>query len=95
MGGGLVEIKCVKFNTHFERLVKGGFDTSYQWQIRGLMWVYDRPWCDFVSYCPDFPINKQLYVFRVERDLVIESAMTERLKQFKNQVEYFTTILNQ
>lgn len=92
---GLIEIKCVKYSTHFERLIKGGFDTAYQWQIRGQMWLYDAPWCDFVSYCPDFPINKQLYVYRVERDPQLEQQMVNRLKAFKNQVEYFTTILNQ
>jgi hypothetical protein len=42
---GLIEIKSVKYTTHFERLVKGGYDTAYQWQIRGQMWLYDRDWC--------------------------------------------------
>ena len=92
---GLIEIKCVKYSTHFERLVKGGFDTAYQWQIRGQMCLYDAPWCDFVSYSPDFPVNKQLYVFRIERDLILEDQLLDRLKSFKKQVEYFTTILNQ
>lgn len=94
-GGGLIEIKCVKYSTHFERLVKGGYDTAYQWQIRGNLWLYDQPWCDFVSYCPDFPINKQLYVYRVERDLAVEAGMISRLKQFKNQVGVYTSILDQ
>ena len=35
VGDGLIEIKCVKYNTHFERLVKAGYDTAYQWQIQG------------------------------------------------------------
>lgn len=94
-GGGLIEIKCVKYSTHFERLMKGGYDTAYQWQLRGNMWLYDQPWCDFVSYCPDFPINKQLYTFRVERDLAVEASMISRLKQFTNQVQMYTAILNQ
>ena len=94
-GGGLIEIKCVKYSTHFERLIKGSYDTAYQWQLRGNMWLYDQPWCDFVSYSPDFPVNKQLYVFRVERDKAAEASMISRLKQFSNQVEYFTAILNQ
>ena len=92
---GMIEIKCVKFNTHFERLIKGGYDTAYQWQIRGQMWLYDRDWCDFVSYCPDFPHNKQLYVFRVARDKAEEDHMRVRLDQFVSQVDTYINILEQ
>ncbi len=92
---GLIEIKSVKYNTHFERLVKGGFDTAYQWQIRGQMWLYDRDWCDFVSYCPDFPHNKELYIYRVERDQEEEKRMIERLNEFADKVDYYTNLLEQ
>ena len=92
---GMVEIKCPKYTTHFERLIKGGIDPKYQWQIRGQMWVYDRPWCDFVSYCPDFTQRKRLYVCRVERDLVEEGRMVARLKEFVEQVDLFIKILEQ
>lgn len=95
LGGGLIEIKCVKYSTHFERLVKGGYDTAYQWQIMGQMYLYDALWCDFVSYCPDFPVNKQLYTFRVERDQILEDTMLDRLKAFKNKVDEYTKILEQ
>jgi putative phage-type endonuclease len=92
---GLIEIKCVKYSTHFERLIKGGFDTAYQWQIRGQMYLYDAPWCDFVSYCPDFPVNKQLYVYRVARDPQLEQQLVARLNAFKHHVKSYTQILNQ
>ena len=92
-GPGLVEFKYVKYNTHFERLLKGGFDTAYKWQINGQMWVYDRPWCDFVSYCPDFPPEKQLYVFRVERNLEEELIMIKRLGLFASEVDHYTKVL--
>ena len=92
---GLIEIKCVKYNTHFERLIKGGFDTAYQWQLRGQMWLYDRNWCDFVSYCPDFPQRKQLYIYRVERDQDLEGDMIDRLKEFAEIVDKYINILEQ
>jgi len=92
---GLIEIKSVKYSTHFDRLVRGGFDTSYQWQIRGQMWLYDRSWCDFVSYCPDFPINKQLYIFRVDRDAEQEEKLIGRLKEFEKTVQSYINILEQ
>lgn len=94
-GEGLIEIKCPKFNTHFETIRKGGFDTSYQWQIRGQMWLYDRPWCDFVSYCPDFPLNKQLYIFRVTRDMEEEKKLIGRLNEFASKVDEYIKILEQ
>jgi len=92
-GEGLIEIKSVKYSTHFERLVKGGYDRAYQWQMRGQMWLYDKPWCDFVSYCPDFPVNKQLYIFRVERDQEEEGKLIARLTEFESTVQYHINIL--
>ena len=86
---GMIEIKCPKFSTHMEWIVKGGYDLKYQWQIRGQMYIYDRPWCDFVSYCPDFPTDKQLYTFRVERDRDQEAVMIERLNEFVTVVDSY------
>jgi putative phage-type endonuclease len=91
---GIVEIKCVKYNTHFKRLLQGGYDTAYQWQIRGQMWLYDVDWCDFVSYCPDYPEDKQLYVYRVKRSLTEEATMITRLEKFTHQVDEFVKVLN-
>jgi len=91
---GVIEIKCVKYNTHFKRLMEGGYDSSYQWQMRGQMWLYDVDWCDFISYCPDVPLNKRIHIYRVERDLVVEGSMVARLKDFINQVDVYTAILN-
>jgi len=90
---GMIEIKCPKFTTHFERIIKGGYDLKYQWQIRGQMYIYDRPWCDFVSYCPDLPADKQLYVYRVERDLKDEKIMIDRLNDFISVVDTYTNDL--
>ena len=59
------------------------------------MWLYDKPWCDFVSYCPDFPVNKQLYIFRVDRDAEEEKRLIARLKEFEQTVESYINILEQ
>ncbi len=92
---GMIEIKCPKYSTHFDSLIKGGYDLSYQWQIRGQMWLYDKEWCDFVSYCPDLPHNKQLYIFRVERDRGEEAKLIGRLNEFAKQVNTYINILEQ
>ena len=72
---GCIEVKTVIYNQHFKRLEKGGIDTAYKWQIQGHLWVGEREWCDFISYCPEMPESKKLYVHRVERD----EDMIERL----------------
>lgn len=92
-GEGLIEIKCPKYSTHFETIIKGGYDSAYKWQIAGQMWLYDRPWCDFVSYCPEFPESKKLYIFRVERDNEVESRLIARLNEFITVVDDYTNKL--
>ena len=81
---GVLEIKCVEFSSHFKVLKKGGYDTSYKWQIHNHIWTSNRKWCDFVSFCPDFPEEKQIYIFRVERDEEIIKQMKERYEQFED-----------
>lgn len=83
---GMIEIKSVVYNVHFDRLKKGGINNAYEWQIVGAMWQYNRSWCDFVQFCADFPSHKQLYVFRVERDLEREQRLLERLGKFNELV---------
>jgi hypothetical protein len=90
---GGIEIKSVKYNTHFERLRKGGFDTTYKWQIIGNIWLYNLEWIDFVSYCPDFPDHKQLYIFRVHRDKEQVEALKDRLRRFKMLLDDYKEVL--
>ena len=92
-GDGLIEIKSPKYSTHFNTLIKGGYDSVYQWQIRGQMWLYNRDWCDFVSYCPDFPQNKQLYIFRVDRDEELEKRLIVRLNELADVVDFHINVL--
>ena len=37
-------------------------------QIQGQMWVCEKKWCDFVSYCPDIKCKFPLLIDRVMRD---------------------------
>jgi hypothetical protein len=65
---GVIEIKSVIATTHFETLRRGDFDPSYKWQLIGHLDCTGREWVDFVSYCEDFPDEKQLIVHRLHRD---------------------------
>lgn len=90
---GMIEIKSVLYSTHFKRFIDGGYDTTYQWQIQGNMWIYDRQWCDYVSYCPEFPTHKQLYVFRVQRDEEKIEALKTRLNEFKGLINQYKELI--
>jgi len=67
-GDGVIEIKSVIAPTHYATLLRGSFDPAYRWQLVGHLDCTGRDWVDFVSYCADFPDDKQLIVHRVTVD---------------------------
>lgn len=76
---GVVEIKSVTAPIHYATLRRGSFGPSYRWQLIGHLDCTERQWVDFVSYCSDFPVEKQLIVHRLHRaDCELEIA---RLRQ--------------
>tara|TARA_R110000822_G_scaffold80191_2_gene191243 strand:- start:11983 stop:12591 length:609 start_codon:yes stop_codon:yes gene_type:complete len=91
---GCVEVKGVIQNTQWERLKKGGYQTAYKWQIQGHIWLGEKEWCDFISFCPEMPQSKQLYTFRVDRDNDMIDRMKSRLKEFVKEVDKNVKILN-
>lgn len=90
---GCIEIKCVVPNTHWDRIIKGGYNLSYKMQIQGHLYVGNKQWCDFVQYCPEFPEHKQLYIHRVYVDNDLQSKLIERLEQFELKIQEFEKIL--
>lgn len=92
---GVIEIKSVIAKTHYATMRRGGFDPSYKWQLVGHLDCTGREWVDFVSYCADFPNDKQLIVHRLHRkDCADElQRLQERRGQFLLLVnETLTTI---
>jgi hypothetical protein len=65
---GVIEIKSVIASTHYETLKRGSFDPAYRWQLAGHLDCTDRKWVDFVSYCSEFPEDKQLIFYRYDRE---------------------------
>jgi hypothetical protein len=65
---GVVEIKSVIAKTHYATLRRGSFDPAYRWQLVGHLDCTQRDWVDFISYCSDFPPNRQLITYRLYRD---------------------------
>lgn len=64
---GVIEIKSVIAKTHYATLRRGSYDPAYRWQLIGHLDCTGRDWVDFVSYCSDFPEDKQLLPYRVWR----------------------------
>lgn len=89
---GMIEIKSVLYNTQFAN-IQSGYDLSYKWQIQGNLWVYDRKWCSFVSYCPEFSKNKKLHIYRVNRDEEMIAKLKLRLEEFQGLIGKYSYIL--
>lgn len=66
---GIVEIKCPEPHTHLRYLTSKGLAwKAYRWQCQGMMWATGRDWLRFVSYCADFPTDKQLRIELIKPD---------------------------
>lgn len=63
---GTLEIKAKLAHLQLEVLLGETVPPSHMAQIQGQLWVAEREWCDFVSYCPRLPLFTKR-VFRDER----------------------------
>lgn len=70
---GMLEIKTKLAHLHLDVLLGDCVPSEHLAQIQGQLWVAEREWCDFVSYCPKLP----LFVKRVHRD----EAYIERIRK--------------
>ena len=85
---GVLEIKSVIASTHYATLLRSSYDPSYRWQLIGHLDCTKRDWVDFASYCSDFPIGKQLIVYRLFKDNVVGelAQLNERRELFLEMV---------
>lgn len=79
---GLVEIKCPKTATHLATLSGAPIDRKYLLQMHWQMICCERDWCDFVSFDPRLPVEMQMHIQRVERDVTLTSEITEAAERF-------------
>lgn len=86
---GVIEIKSVIASVHYTNIKRQSVDPAYKWQCIGNVKFTGKDWLDFVSYCSEFPQDKQLFIHRIEaKDLSVEFKMIdERIEEFKNLVE--------
>lgn len=86
---GVIEIKSVIDTTHYANIKRGSIDPSYKWQVIGHLDCTGREWCDFISYCAEFPETSQLIAYRIYRKDVIEEIkmLSERRKLFNDLIK--------
>lgn len=100
IGKNTIEIKCPTPGIHYDNLLRGKHSPDYHWQILSHIEASGGEWCDFISYCKDFPEEAQLVVYRVfaeeykedmkklqeKRDLFLNI-----IKGIENEIKFFRT----
>lgn len=80
---GLIEIKCPKFSTMMDYLIKKELPKAYFYQVHGQLLVADRQWCDFIAYHPSLP----KFITRVERSKENDDKILDKLFEAIKQAE--------
>ena len=93
VNGGGIEIKCVAQNTHYNVIESEFYDTKYIWQIIGQSLIAELDYIDFVSYCPDYPTESELFVYRIKQNNIQSEKLTKRLKHFSELVSEYQKII--
>jgi len=87
---GLVEIKSPLPATHWEYLKTGIVPDEYVKQVTCALWITGAPWCDWLSYHPDFPESLRVKLVRIPRDesaiASFESATATFLREVDEEV---------
>ena len=81
--GGL-EIKSAAAHIQVARLLDGGLPSEHKAQVQGSLWVCEREWWDFCSYCPKLPLLR----VRAYRD-------EDYIRKIANEVDLFNIELQQ
>lgn len=79
--GGL-EIKCALPHIQIDRLLRGVLPPEHKAQVQGCIWLCERKFWDFVSYCPKLP----LLVVRVMRDDDYIADLSKAVDQFNSEL---------
>ena len=84
---GLIEIKCPQAITHTEMLQNGNIPKRYIHQMQWQLACTGAKWVDFISYNPNFPVELQLFVSRVDRDNDYIAELEAEVVKFLDEVE--------
>lgn len=79
--GGL-EIKSALPHIQVERLLNNRLPSEHRAQVQGNIWIAEREWWDFISYCPSLP----LFVIREYRDEEYIAKLSAAVDQFNDEL---------
>src|SRR4051812_13117021 len=79
--GGL-EIKCALPHVQIERIEKDQLPPEHKAQVQGTLWLAEREYWDFASYCPRLP----LFVIRIYRDEKYIADLAKAVDQFNEEL---------
>lgn len=80
--GGL-EIKSAQAHIQIERLLRSELPPEHKAQVQGNLWLAERDYWDFVSFCPKLP----LFVRRVPRDEGYIANLAGAVKAFNEELD--------
>ena len=85
---GGYEGKSVIPTVQVETLLCRTYPTEHKPQVQGNLWIAERAWWDFHSYCPDM-LNPQhrSYIFRVVRDEDYIAMLAREVAAFCGEVD--------
>lgn len=85
---GLIEVKC-RFNPtiHIDTLLNRRVPEENKPQIQGYLWLTQRKWCDYVSYCPYFTDEKKMVIVRMYPDDDFINRLANRIFEFRGLVQ--------
>lgn len=86
---GVIEIKSVIASVQYATLKRGTYDPAYKWQLNFNLKETERDWIDYASFCQEFPDNRKLIVYRMNKDEQQEEfkMIDDRLAEFKKLVD--------
>lgn len=80
---GIVEIKSKLPHIHLPLLLNNEVPAEHVAQVQGGLWVSERDWCDFISYCP----KMKTFINRVYRDEKYISDLAKEVERFNTELD--------
>lgn len=92
---GLIEVKC-PYNPviHLDNLKKNKVSYSENTQMQVYLWLYDKKYCDYISFDPRLPEKYRMKVIRVERDNDFISKVKTSVELAKDYMNSEFTAIN-
>lgn len=84
---GILELKVPLPTTHLSYLRAKSLPADYLPQVQHLLLVSGAQYCDFMSYCPNFPEALQVCLVRVQRSDVDLASYESELRTFLRDID--------